>query len=131
MWSFSSTNVQAEIFKRFGIDDGLPNATIYSVAQDQRGFLWLGSTNSGLLRFDGYRFHEFPVLSEAELSTKQTPDVGVIIIDTANNLWAGTWGFGLSKIDSETGQLQRFTTKNGLAGDKVQVLFQSADKAVW
>ena len=26
----------------------LPNATIYGVAQDAEGFIWLSSTNSGL-----------------------------------------------------------------------------------
>ena len=53
-------------FKRIGVGDGLPNATIYSVTQDSHGYIWLTSTNSGLLRFDGYQFAEFQVLTPEE-----------------------------------------------------------------
>jgi ligand-binding sensor domain-containing protein len=35
--------------------DGLPSAFIYSIAQTQDGYLWLG-TADGLVRFDGVRF---------------------------------------------------------------------------
>ena len=90
-------------FKRIGVDDGLPNATIYSVAQDQHGFIWLTSTNSGLLRYDGYSFSEFPLLTASELQHLGHQDVGVLLIDRKNNIWAGTWGYGLSRIDAATG----------------------------
>ncbi|HSU66345.1 MAG TPA: two-component regulator propeller domain-containing protein, partial [Tepidisphaeraceae bacterium] len=34
---------------------GLPQATIYAIAQTSDGYLWLG-TQTGLVRFDGIRF---------------------------------------------------------------------------
>ena len=37
-------------FERFGVKDGLPNATIYGILEDQEGYLWI-STNQGLSRF--------------------------------------------------------------------------------
>lgn len=37
-------------FETFTTDDGLPNNSIYSILEDQSGFLWLG-TNGGLCRF--------------------------------------------------------------------------------
>ncbi len=39
-------------------DDGLPNNTVYGVAQTPDGFIWLG-TPTGLARFDGARFQVF------------------------------------------------------------------------
>lgn len=39
-------------------EEGLPNQTIYSVIQDKKGFIWLG-TDAGLYRYDGIRFKEY------------------------------------------------------------------------
>ena len=128
---FSAQTFSTELYKRFGIDDGLPNATIYSVTQDERGFIWLGSTNSGLLRFDGYKFTEFPILPPIEAATQQVPDVGVILIDSSQSIWAGTWGVGLSKIDSNSAQLHRFTVENGLAGNQIQALLEDQQHYIW
>jgi len=122
-------------FKRIGVDDGLPNATVYSVAQDPDGFIWLSSTNSGLLRFDGYQFTDFPVLTADELKKVGSQDVGKLLIDSKHNFWAGTWGYGLSRIDAKTGQLTRFVTEPGnpdsLAGMQVQALFEDQQQNLW
>jgi ligand-binding sensor domain-containing protein len=129
---FVATGALAEEqFRRLGIDDGLPKATIYSVQQDKAGYLWLGSTNSGLLRFDGYRFVEFPVLTSQELTQNRTPDVGVVFIDDNDIIWAGTWGLGLSRIDATSDELYRYTAANGLAGDQVQTLLKDNKNRIW
>ena len=123
------------LFKRIGVDDGLPNATIYGVAQDVEGFIWLSSTNSGLLRYDGYQFTEFQVLTPEELSTLGSQDVGSLLIDNQHNIWAGTWGYGLSRIDAKTGKLRRFVTDpsdpDSLASMQVQVLFEDKQQNLW
>lgn len=126
-----STAAAQQRFSRLGVDDGLPNATIYSVKQDSTGFLWLGSTNSGLLRYDGYRFVEFAVLTEAELAIQQTPDVGVVLIDTQDNIWAGTWGLGLSKLVPGSNAPLRYTQALGLAGNYIQSLLQDQQGRIW
>lgn len=123
------------LFKRIGVDDGLPNATIYGVAQDVEGFIWLSSTNSGLLRYDGYQFTEFQVLTPEELNTLGSQDVGSLLIDNQHNIWAGTWGYGLSRIDAKTGKLRRFVTDpsdpDSLASMQVQVLFEDKQQNLW
>ncbi len=122
-------------FRRIGVDDGLPNATIYSVAQDRQGYIWLTSTNSGLLRYDGYGFTEFPLLSPTEHQQAGNQDVGVLLIDNKNNIWAGTWGYGLSRIDGQTGELSRIVVQGdgttGLAGMHIQALMQDSQGAIW
>ncbi len=44
--------------RQFNTTNGLPNNNIRSLAQDAKGFIWMGSPN-GLYRFDGYFFTTF------------------------------------------------------------------------
>jgi ligand-binding sensor domain-containing protein len=44
--------------EHLGVSDGLPSNTIFRIAQDDRGFLWL-ATDRGLARFDGFQFKTF------------------------------------------------------------------------
>lgn len=41
-------------FTPYGEDNGLPQSSIYDIAQDQNGFIWIG-TAGGLCRFDGFQ----------------------------------------------------------------------------
>ena len=47
------------LWHNFGVEDGLPTSSIVSLAQDQRGDLWLGTFLSGLCRYDGAQFTTF------------------------------------------------------------------------
>lgn len=38
------------------LEDGLPQSQVYAIAQDYKGYLWLGTQGGGLARFDGKNF---------------------------------------------------------------------------
>ena len=61
--------------------------------------------------------------------------VGSLLIDNQHNIWAGTWGYGLSRIDAKTGKLRRFVTDpsdpDSLASMQVQVLFEDKQQNLW
>ena len=40
--------------------EGLPSSTIYSIIQDNKGFIWIG-TESGLVRYDGTKFRVYTI----------------------------------------------------------------------
>ncbi|MCA9673361.1 MAG: diguanylate cyclase [Myxococcales bacterium] len=46
--------------RSYSLDQGLPAAQVFSVYQDARGYIWLG-TPGGLARYDGSRFRVFTV----------------------------------------------------------------------
>jgi ligand-binding sensor domain-containing protein/serine phosphatase RsbU (regulator of sigma subunit) len=54
-------NGQTYRFKNYGIDNKIPNGFIYTLNQDNNGYLWIG-TGNGLSKFDGFDFYniEFP-----------------------------------------------------------------------
>jgi ligand-binding sensor domain-containing protein len=53
-----SLNAQNPVAFQITSEEGLPNQTIYSIIQDDRGFIWLG-TDAGLYKYDGIRYYEY------------------------------------------------------------------------
>lgn len=60
LFLFSSLlNGQVYQFKNFGVSSKIPNYFIYTLIQDNKGYLWIG-TGSGLSKFDGFDFYNIP-----------------------------------------------------------------------
>src|SRR5215467_14519609 len=90
-------------------EDGLPGNQIFAVAQDQDGYLWLG-TNETLVRFDGVRFVRCDALGYPPL-----PATGVRSLHIARNgaIWVGLDGSGgVSRLLN--GHLTNFTPSDGI-----------------
>lgn len=45
--------------KVYALEDGLPQSQIHAMAQDYKGYLWLGTQGGGLAKFDGERFEVY------------------------------------------------------------------------
>jgi len=45
-------------YHNFNINEGLPSSQVYSITEDNYGYLWL-FTDNGLSRYDGYHFENF------------------------------------------------------------------------
>ena len=81
-------------FKRWSIDDGLPQSTVTSIAQTRDGYIWIGTFN-GLVRFDGVEFKIFDATTTPEL-----PHEGVVNlhVDQLGRFWVSTLR-GLAVLD--------------------------------
>ncbi len=51
-------NSQDYIFRNFTSEEGLTQPYVYSIVQDSRGYLWLG-TGDGLARYNGFKFRQY------------------------------------------------------------------------
>ncbi|HVI48229.1 MAG TPA: two-component regulator propeller domain-containing protein [Chitinophaga sp.] len=86
------------ILRRLAMEDGLPDAHITSLAQDTKGFLWIGTFN-GLSRYDGTAFKNF-------FHTRQTNTLpgnqiaNIINYDSSHLLIATTTG--LTMLDTHS-----------------------------
>ena len=49
-------NSQNKQLQALTLEDGLPQSQVYAIAQDHKGYLWLGTQGGGLARFDGKNF---------------------------------------------------------------------------
>src|SRR3712207_6010137 len=88
-------------FHRLSTHDGLSNSQVNCIFKDSRGYLWFG-TQSGLNRFDGFRFKTY--LSKNN-DSKSLPNnvVEEIQEDVDGHLWLRTpLGYSVYRSDKET-----------------------------
>ena len=100
-----SSQTLVKKFKRYGIEDGLSQGTVRSIAQDPYGFLWF-ATQDGLNRFDGYNF---------KIYRYSQKDSNSIISSSINHIYSKgdeIWASGLngtSRINIKTNRIDQFT----------------------
>jgi ligand-binding sensor domain-containing protein/serine phosphatase RsbU (regulator of sigma subunit) len=112
-------------FRQFGPSSGLPDNVVYSVSQDVRGFLWVG-TGTGLYRFDGFVFRkvEYPDNSALRFATAMHRD-------SNNRLWIGTsdgtlyYSSGSELVHVEGVSGQRINDITDSPGDGLYVVTQN------
>ena len=119
-------------FQHFGLDEGLSQSTVQAMAQDDLGFLWVG-TQDGLNRFDGYDFKVFrPDPNDA--GSLRGSEILAILQGSDGALWIGTNG-GLNRYDLLTGKFSHWRHEDqkpeSLVNDTVQALYQDSRGMLW
>jgi signal transduction histidine kinase/ligand-binding sensor domain-containing protein/CheY-like chemotaxis protein/HPt (histidine-containing phosphotransfer) domain-containing protein len=86
-------------FEHLSVQQGLAQESVLSIVQDRDGFMWFG-TQSGLSRYDGYRFvaHRNEIGNPRSLVNNW---VRVLHLDRHGRMWIGTDG-GLNRYDPAT-----------------------------
>ena len=86
---------QTYFFEKYSVEEGLSSSKVYTVLQDSKDNIWLG-TESGVSRFDGLKFTNF------NPSTGLAPGgVCSMCQDTTGRIWFGHLNGGLSCYDGE------------------------------
>ena len=80
---YQQLNAQTFSFKNFTSASGIPDTYVYTLNQDNNGFLWVG-TGSGLARLDGFSFH---TVTYPDSITNRYPTVN--FKDNTGRLWFG------------------------------------------
>jgi two-component system sensor histidine kinase ChiS len=123
---------EAISFDHLSLKEGLSQSVVTAMAQDARGFLWLG-TQDGLNRFDGYEFRIF----------KHDPDnptslidalITALVVDPKGTLWVGTNG-GLERYDPYLENFTHFINDpgdpNSLSANPISDLVVDSDGNLW
>jgi signal transduction histidine kinase/ligand-binding sensor domain-containing protein len=95
-------------FKNYTITEGLSHNTVHCFAQDEKGFLWIG-TEFGLNRFDGYTFTTYTKNAEDSSSIADS-FINSLYIDKRQNLWIGTNSKGICLYLKYAEKFKSFST---------------------
>ena len=125
-------------FRHFFVADGegLLNDKINTILIDNKGYVWIG-TNGGLNLYDPHEkdFYGFTVI-ENDLQSLSNNNVISLFEDYSHNLWIGTYGGGLNKVDLKPKKfkLLRNTyskTSLNLSSNVIAGLFEQRKDILW
>ena len=110
---------------QFGIEEGLPQSSIYTMLQDKEGNIWVG-TMSGVSKYNGLSFENFTKkdgLSENRVTSSY--------LDKDGNIWFGHWSGGISKYDAATKQFKEVTPGKIESKKTINCILQDKNGTVW
>ncbi|HXY96319.1 MAG TPA: diguanylate cyclase [Steroidobacteraceae bacterium] len=118
-------------FRHYSVDNGLANSALTALAQDRDGFLWIGS-QSGLMRFDGYRFRTYQH-DPQDAGSIPSNFVQSLFADAAGNLWVGTANAGLTRYDPRTGRFVTYPVggPRGTRTADVEAIIDDSKGGLW
>ena len=120
-------------FERISTSDGLSQNNVFSITQDQKGFIWIG-TEDGLNRYDGYNFKIFKKIAGDTLSLSDTY-IMTVLESVNGTLWVGTEFGGLNKFNSDTETFTSFqhnhTDPNSICSNFITSLHEDTIGNLW
>ncbi len=131
----SSTEINSEYsVELLTENDGFVSSEIYSIIQDEQGFLWFGTGENGIMRYDGRKVTLFNFDSKNKNGLSHD-DAGNLMLDRHGIIWIGTWGGGANRYDPKTGHFQHFSYQanrsDALASNRIQSLYHDQTGSIW
>ncbi len=118
-------------FEKITQRDGLSQGSVFCVLQDSKGFIWFG-TQSGLNRYDGYKFEVF--LNNADDSNSISSNrITSLFEDSKGMLWVGTDN-GLNKYNDNQKKFIKFFSdidNNSISNDFITSICEDKNGNLW
>ncbi len=115
-------------------DQGLSQNSVFALAEDRHGFLWLG-TEDGLNRWDGGSFQVYRAGPRDDPDVLHGRFVRTIVEDPQGFLWLATEGAGVARFDPRAETFRNFhhdpEDPSSLAEDLVLTLTLGRDGDLW
>ncbi len=113
---------QSYRFKNYGAENKLPSEVIYTLNQDNSGYLWVGTTE-GVSRFDGFEFYkvQYPDSAEGRYPT-------VSLKDKNGRLW---FGCNDGTLFYSEGRDLKPVKLSGSSGTGISSILEGPDKFIY
>ena len=107
--------------------------SVMSMICDRQGTLWFGSFYEGLSYYNTDAESYYFYTPEKDVRNKLgSPVVNSISEDRDGNLWIGTDGGGISRMDKKTREFRTITRTDGLASNVVKsTIYDSQENAIY
>ncbi len=112
-------SAQQYYLRNYSIEQGLAGITVTSILQDSRGYIWIGTQDGGVSKFDGKEF-----VSYRKKNGLGDNWINCMFEDKQGNIWFGTENNGITKYDG-----QEFTQYN-IGLQKAEKIFTDSTGAV-
>lgn len=114
----------------------LPSRHLYSLEEDDRGNLWVGSDGDGLYRIDCENLIVTEFRNDSEDPQSISSDViWSLFNDSSGNLWIGTEGGGLNRYEPESNSFVRYYSDpddgHTLLGSSVRTILEDSRGDLW
>lgn len=113
--------------------DSIPEGVVTALAQDARGFIWIG-TQMGLVRFDGYQFRKF-IHNAKDPHSLAGNYVYSLLATKDGRLWVGTNSAGISVFDPASERFSHFShhakQSTSLADGRIWAMAADANGGIW
>ncbi|HRG27996.1 MAG TPA: two-component regulator propeller domain-containing protein, partial [Chitinophagales bacterium] len=96
LFLYCGNRLQAQQYhlKNYSIDDGLAGISVTSLLQDSRGYVWIGTEDGGISRFDGKTFVNY-----TKRDGVGDNSINCLFEDKTGNIWIGTKNNGVTKFN--------------------------------
>lgn len=99
----------------------VPNNITRNIKQDRKGNIWIAAFD-GIFRYDGTSF--------TNITNRATSARFFSVLeDRSGNFWFSSVGSGVYYYDGKS--FRNFTTKNGLANDRVTEIYEDRNGIIW
>ena len=110
---------------QFGIEEGLPQSSVYTMLQGKDGSIWVGTMN-GVSKYNGLNFENFTKkngLAENRVTSSCQERNG--------NIWFGHWSGGITKYDIKTKTFSAITPGTLKLSKTITSIIQDRKGIVW
>lgn len=114
-------------FNKITTNDGLSHSTVYTITQDHKGIIWIG-TREGLNRYDSYGITTYYAEKESS-SSLSSNEITSVLATKDSSLYIGTAN-GLNLYNYEKDKMQDILFEGKSLG-LIHQLFESSDNAVY
>lgn len=106
------------------------NGVVTALHLDQRGRLWMTSSQNGLSLIENTNADELTFTSYTTENGLTSNNARSMTEDEFGQIYVGT-ARGVDRFSPATKQIKHYTTSDGLAGDFVNVAYRARDGALW
>jgi ligand-binding sensor domain-containing protein/AraC-like DNA-binding protein len=115
------------VFTTFAVEKASRGEIMLALYEDRQGDILIGSSTGKL-----YRYRNGKCIESLEIPGLLDHPIYAVGEDGDGNLWVGTRGYGVFRINGKTtGNYTNYTTTGGLANDLVISIFNDSKNSLW